>query len=72
MHIGCWGHDAQHPDDEYDSDPENNFDQGATKKPLHSAGRWVRSNFTGKSRQQIFPVDPGKTYHRGEQRNLQE
>jgi hypothetical protein len=30
MHIGCWRHDAQHSDDDYDSGPENNLDQRAT------------------------------------------
>ena len=45
MHIGRRRHDAQHSDNDYDSDPEEHFGQRATYKPLHSPRASVRCTF---------------------------
>jgi hypothetical protein len=44
MHVTCWRHDAQHSDNDYDSDPEDDFDQRATYKPSHGPRARVRSS----------------------------
>ena len=38
MHAGCRRHDAEHADDEYDSDSEGNLDQGVAQAQRRRLG----------------------------------